>query len=243
MSLLTSAVSSLERSADALPAEWRDATLAATRAEIAAELETDRAYDGLAKRMLTLAHQRAQAADVRGVQRLLDDIQSTDETLGRKRPDAVAALVDSVQAELDSARRLRLEQDRWRLRLSDFRRYTSAINASLIRLNGIKQQLEDIRALAGSGPDAIAVILRDSSYALNNFSSVTPPDEFRPAHALLLSAAQLAASAARTRREAALTGDMARAWDASSAAAGSLMLTERARSDIRALLRLPQLPQ
>ena len=39
-----------------------------------------------------------------------------------------------------------------------------------------------------------------------------------------VSAAQLADSAARIRREAALTGDMARAWDASSAAAGALML-------------------
>jgi hypothetical protein len=217
--------------------------LASTKAELAAELETDRAYDGVSKRMLALAHQRARAADVRGVQRLLEDIQSTDETLGRKRPDVVAALVDSVEAELDAARRLRLEQDRWRLRLADFRRYTSAINTSLIRLNGIKPQLEDIKALAGSAPDAIAVIIRDSSYALNAFTAVTPPDEFRAAHALLLSAAQLAATSARTRREAALTGDMARAWDASSAAAGALMLTERARSDIRAILRLPQLPQ
>ena len=40
-----------------------------------------------------------------------------------------------------------------------------------------------------------------------------------------LSAAQLADSAATIRREAALTGDMARAWNASSAAAGALMLS------------------
>ena len=44
-------------------------------------------------------------------------------------------------------------------------------------------------------------------------------DEFRSAHALLVSGVQLAGSAARIRLDAALSGDIARAWDASSAAA------------------------
>jgi hypothetical protein len=56
-----------------------------------------------------------------------------------------------------------------------------------------------------------------------------------------VSAAQLADNAARIRREAILSGDLARAWDASSAAAGALMLGERSRSDIQALLRRPEL--
>lgn len=42
--------------------------------------------------------------------------------------------------------------------------------------------------------------------------------------------------------EATLAGDMTRAWDASSAAAGAIMLGAKARSDIQALLRRPQLP-
>jgi hypothetical protein len=44
------------------------------------------------------------------------------------------------------------------------------------------------------------------------------------------------------RRDAALANDMNRAWNASSAAAGALMLGTRAREDILALLRSPQLP-
>ncbi len=38
-----------------------------------------------------------------------------------------------------------------------------------------------------------------------------------------------------------MAADMTRAWDASSAAAGALMLGTKARTDIQALLRLPQL--
>src|SRR5262249_52978870 len=122
-----------------------------------------------------------------------------------------------------------------------FRKYNPAISAPLMQLTGLQQPLEDIKALAGSPPDALALILREAAAAVKALSSVTPPDELRAAHNLLLSAAQLADSAARTRREAALPGNMGRAWDASSAAAGALMLTERARTDIRELLRLPQL--
>ena len=43
------------------------------------------------------------------------------------------------------------------------------------------------------------------------------------------------------RRQAALSGDIARAWDASSAAAGALMLSARAKSEIQSLLRPPEL--
>ena len=52
---------------------------------------------------------------------------------------------------------------------------------------------------------------------------------------------QLAGNAGQIRREATLAEDIARAWDASSAAAGALMLGARARTDMQSLLRPPQL--
>jgi hypothetical protein len=78
---------------------------------------------------------------------------------------------------------------------------------------------------------------------MNTLAAIVPPDELRAVHALFVSAAQLADSASRIRREAALTGDMQRAWDASAAAAGALMLEARARTEFRSRLRLPQLAQ
>ena len=56
-------------------------------------------------------------------------------------------------------------------------------------------------------------------------STIEPPSELRDVHDLFVSAVQLADNAARIRREAAINGNMARAWDASSAAAGALMLS------------------
>ncbi len=56
----------------------------------------------------------------------------------------------------------------------------------------------------------------------------------------MLSAVELAANAATIRREAALSGSIARAWDASSTAAGSLMLATRAKIEMQSALRPPR---
>jgi hypothetical protein len=242
-SLLTVAIVALERDARALPAEFVAATRAAAQAMLERELEIDRTYQSLTSRMMARAQVRAAAADVRGIERLIKDIRAADVELGSARPDSVAGLIAAVEERLDAARRLRLERDRWALRQADFRAYRSSINLSLLRLTRIRQALEDIKSLAGSGPDALASVERVALQILRAVSAIAPPEEFKAAHALIGSAAQLAESAARIRREAVLTSSMARAWDASSAAAGALMLAARAQSDIQSMLRLPRLSQ
>jgi hypothetical protein len=101
--------------------------------------------------------------------------------------------------------------------------------------------LEDIKALAGSTTASLLGVQRDAAQIVSHANAIVPPDELKSAHALLVSAAQLASNAARIRWEATLAGNLARAWDASSAAAGALMLGARARTDIQALLRPPPL--
>lgn len=241
MSLLSVAMFALERDRDKLPTDWVISTHESARLTLTRELELETAYSALTARMLKVAAERARSADVRGVQRVLADIQSTDAALGSQRPDAVNALVAAVEEQLDGARRLRLTRDRWALRLPDFRKYRAAIASPLDNLVRLRSPLEDIKALAGSSPDALGSIQRTAAQVLKAASAIEPPDELRDAHAVLVSAAQLADTAARVRREAALTGEMTRAWDASSAAAGALMLADRARTEIRSTLRLPQL--
>jgi hypothetical protein len=52
---------------------------------------------------------------------------------------------------------------------------------------------------------------------------------------------QLAGNAGQIRLEAARAEDMTRAWNASSAAAGALMIGARARADLLDLMRPPKL--
>jgi hypothetical protein len=108
VSLMVVALAAIERDAAMLPGDWRTEVTRKTRASITMELEADRAYQSLTRRMLGLAAARARAADVRGIERLVADIHERDRVLGAKRPDAVVALLNSVEVELDAARNLRL---------------------------------------------------------------------------------------------------------------------------------------
>ena len=243
VSLMTVALAIVERDADVLPSDWRTEIRKSTKATIAGELATDRQYQTLTARVLGLSDSRARNADVRGLQRLLTEIQERDETLGSRRPEAVNALIQTVEAKLDAARELRLARDRWALRQEDFDKYRLSVETPIERFNRLKPALEDIKALAGSSPWTLGAIQRGTTQVLKNMSEIMPPEEFQAAHALLVSAVQMADSAAKIRREAALTGSMPRAWDASAAAAGALMLGSNARTEIQSLLRLPQLPR
>jgi hypothetical protein len=69
---------------------------------------------------------------------------------------------------------------------------------------------------------------------------VSVPDDLKPGHALLTSAVNLAETAVRTRRQATLSGELSLAWDASSAAAGSMTLLSRAQESMEAATRYPQ---
>ncbi len=240
-SLLTVAVGAIDRHAAELPAEWAAAARRSASEALAAELAIDRSYQLLSRQMLTLAAARARAADVRGVQVVLSQIAARDTALGALRPDMVNALYATIEDQLDAARRLRLDRDRWALRLPELRQYRSAMTDSLQRLADMIPALEDIKALSGSGPDEIGSILKWTGDILKAASTVVPPEELRQAHDLLVSAAQLAENAAKVRRQAALTGSMDRAWNASSAAAGALMLSARARSELLAVFQIPQL--
>jgi hypothetical protein len=240
-SLLASALAAFDRDAAALPETWAREMRAATRAQFDAEVRVDRSYTALTQTMMGLAQTHAKAANVKGVQTVLDRIRERDARLGGRRPDTVLALVRSVEVSLDAARQLRLERDRWSMRAPAFRRYRQEMATPFELFSRLKPSLEDIRALSGSTGATLAAIERLVAELVNAAGMIEPPSELAAAHALLVSAAQLADNAARIRREATLDGNIARAWDASSAAAGALLLGARARSEMQAVFRIPQL--
>jgi hypothetical protein len=234
----------LDRNPDGASPEWVAAMRAETAASLALERQIDRSYRDLSTRTLARLQRRARMADIRGLERLIDSVRTSDASLGTKRPETVDGLLAAIREKLDRARQLRLARDRWALRAPDYQRYWAAITSPVdlfALLARIGPALEDIKALAGSTPSTLAVVRRVVGQVLTRAVAIAPPDEFAAAHALLVSAAHMADTAAQIRREATLSTDMSRAWDASAAAAGALMLAARARSEIQSLLRPPPL--
>jgi hypothetical protein len=240
-SLLTTVLVTVDRQKDALPAAWVASTRANVETAIRTELNIDRSYQLLTTRIVRIANSRAKLADVVGLEWLRQYVLKRDQVLGARRPDAVTSLVAVIEEKLDAARRLQLARDRWALRLPVLQEYKAAIREPIDLFGQLVLPLGAIKSLAGSSPLTLATIEHTCERIAKLASAVAPPDELAAAHALLISAVQLGRNAAQIRREAAIAGDMTRAWDASSAAAGSLMLGAKARADIQSLVSRPQL--
>jgi hypothetical protein len=240
-SLLATVMAGIDRARPLLPVEWAATTRYEAEMAMRAEQRVDQSYRALTNTLLAQANQRARMADVRGLERLLRSIPQRDAGLGSKRPDAVAGIVAAIEERLDAARRLQLERDRWALRAPSFEHYRADVAAPLNLFTQLQPALENIKALSGSTPGALRFVERTAANILKLAKDIVPPTELVAAHALFVSAVQLSANAAQIRREAALAGDMSRAWNASSAAAGALMLAGRARTDMQAIVRPPQL--
>jgi len=240
--LLASAIERLDAEANALPGDWAATTRAAAHASLASEVALDASYQSVVDNYAPRAYEAARRADVPGIEWILARVRQRDAALGRKRPGVIQALIAEVTAQLDAARRLRLARDRWTLRLPAYRDYSSRMKLPLSLFTEITRPLEDIKSLAGGAPNRLATVEQKVEQFVQLALGIAPPEELASTHALLVSAANLAENAARLRREAILTGDLDRAWDASSAAAGALMLGERAQDELRAALSRPQLP-
>jgi hypothetical protein len=241
MTLLRSALSTIEEQQKTLPRSWVRQTRASVQKMLDAEVEAERRYAELSRATVSKAMSAAAKGDVRGVEQVVSKLQVQDRALGQKRPDQVAGLLAMLQERLDAARRLRLMRDQWARKVDGIRAYRSAIAAPIDRLVKLRSALDDVKALAGPDIDALPDLAQRFERIARQLVGILPPADMESAHATLRSAAELGQQAMRTRERAAMKADVAAAWDASSAAAGSIMMLAQARRQIEDLSRPPEL--
>ncbi|OFW01780.1 MAG: hypothetical protein A3I61_05755 [Acidobacteria bacterium RIFCSPLOWO2_02_FULL_68_18] len=206
------------------------------------EQTIDARYAALSRRVMTEATRHAARARITDVQRVLDRIPREDARLGGGRPDVVQALQFSVRTQLDAARQLRLLRDRWMIRRALYNDYQRTVGAQLLRLVKAQPALEAIRRLDGPPPELLLTLQARLRGGADRLEGVRPPVDLRGVHDLLLGAWRFAENAVAGRYQAARAGDVGAAWEASSAAAGALLLLSRAQADLRTLLEPPRLP-
>jgi hypothetical protein len=240
-----SLLEAIARTLGQLDGKMSSASFRRLSSAVDARLEEDRATDAsytkLMRQVTGRARRAAAAADVRGVERALAMVGDRDRRLGRRRPDRIAAILATIQHDLDAARRLRLARDQWAVKAVTFRSYRRAVRAPLEQLSLMARGLDDIKRLAGPAAPALSTLTARATAAVRGLGIVVPPTDLAPVHSLMISAAQLASQAVAVRRDAVASGMMERAWQASSAAAGSLMLLERARAELDRALTPPVL--
>ena len=244
VALLESIVSGLERPDDetagkADSTSWAATLHARASAALTLELKTDKSYRDLVARTINAADVRARRADVSGIEKLVKAVLKADDRLGRRRPQMTASLLATLDGRLDSARRLRLARDAWAIRRDGLVSYQRKIRPAIDRLRRSSSGLEQIRQLSGPSPDALNPLAARLTDGWRELKTVRPPAEAEAVHSLLVSALQLAIRAASSRRQAIAGTDMNTAWEASAAAAGALLMFERAQEDLRKLTTPP----
>jgi hypothetical protein len=153
----------------------------------------------------------------------------------------VQALRAQLEAQLESARHLRLLIDQWTVRRALYRQYERTIASQVLQLVNVEPSLEAIRKLEGPAPDRLVSLRSKLSGGAERLQRLTIPDVLRSTHELIISSWRFAEQAVNTRFAAIASGNVSTAWEASSAAAGALMMLSRAQQEIRKLVEPPRL--
>lgn len=218
---------------------WRDEV----EGRIKREVTIDAAYANLSKRLMNTTTRAAAAANIPAVEKALEELRRQDDKLGRSRPEAVQALRTSIQAQLEAARRLRLRRDQWVVRRGLYNDYERSVGSHLRLMAQVQPSLEAIRRLDGPSPATLRSLQERLGGGADQLVRIATgvPQDLREAHDLLINAWRFAERAVRARTEAVSSGNLATAWEASSAAAGALLTFGRAQQDISELLEPPTL--
>jgi hypothetical protein len=137
------------------------------------------------------------------------------------RPDVVANVRAAVSADLDAARLLRLRRDQWILRQALYQDYQRSVGSQLLGLVKAQPQLEAIRRLDGPPLDTLQSLMSRLSGGAERLQRLAIAEDLRPTHSMLVGAWRFAENAANGRADAVSSGNVARAWEASSAAAAN----------------------
>jgi hypothetical protein len=217
------------------------ATRASIETRIRADMEIDRKYAKLAQELTRRASREAARARISGVEKAMNRLAREDAKLGKRRPEMIDSLRASIEASLSDARRLRLLRDQWVLRQAIYREYQRTVGSRLLSLVKSQPQLEAIRRLDGPPLGTLQSLQSRLSGGAEQLERIPVSEDLRGTHNMLVGAWRFAENAANGRVDAVSSGNVARAWEASSAAAGALMLLSQVQQGIQDLLELPRL--
>lgn len=239
MTLFQSVLRLLDRAAGLLPDEWARRMRRSVTGDLEQEQELERAYASLRQRTLEAANRILKRGDRSGFERLRAQLREEGSRLGSQRAGEVAALLATIDVQGETVLQANDSRKEWEQRERGYRRYRRSMNGSFDVFRDLTASLEQVRTLAGPPLRNIAPIERRLSAAAVKIGKVTPPPDLATGHALIRSAWELAATALRLRAESVARNSIDVAQRASSAAAGALLLYQRARADLTTAMAPP----
>lgn len=239
ISLLQTVMRLIDRAIGLMPAEWAARMRGSAGGDLERERRVEKAYDDLRHNTLAEAAKLAARGKMSDLERLRQRVKDEDRRLGGHRAGDVAALLATIDLQTASTIAQRDTRKEWERRAPLFRRYRRSTNGAFKTFGDALPALEQIKTMSGPPVNMIASMTKRLASAGRGFRKVVAPHELAPAHALIASAWELADSAFRLRLEAVSANSVDVAQRASSAAAGALMLYQRARADQLTIMEPP----
>ncbi len=239
VTLLQSVLGLLDRAVGLLPDEWARRVRHSVTGDLEGERQIERAYAALRQRTLEDAIKIALKGEHHKFEPLRDRVMAEDRRLGGHRAGEVAALLATIDAQADAAKQSRAARKDWERREQGYRRYRRSMNGAFKVFRDATVSLDQVRTLSGPPLHTLPPLRRRMAEAAVRIGKVTPPSDLANPHALIRSAWELAESALALRAESVSLNSADLAQRASSAAAGGVMLYERARADLAAAMAPP----
>jgi hypothetical protein len=114
----------------------------------------------------------------------------------------------------------------------DVERYRTQIGSVLRRLRMQQPLLESMESLEEQVPARMQTAMEEFENLRQELSAVKPPESLRTQHDLLMQTTRLGTTAARLRYESTKSSDRAVVRNAASAAAGAILMLDRACADL-----------
>jgi hypothetical protein len=209
--------------------------------ELRAEQTATESYVALADEVRKQADAARRRGDVSGVESAIAVLHVRDRELGSRRPERVTVVATELDGMLAAARAHRRALERYaqvRRLLLEYERTMRPTMSGFDGLLPILKAVEEQRFTAYERLEAAGARLRAFQ---GTTRAVTPPEDLADVHATLLSALQMAEHAVARRRLAVSTGNETFTREASSAAAGAIMLAGLAREQLVARLYPPKI--
>jgi len=229
----------IDRAIGLMPAEWAARMRGTAASELERERRVEKSYDDLRTHALQEAARLAARGKMSDLERLRDHVKEEDRRLGGQRAGDVAALLATIDLQTSAAIASRETRKQWQRRAPVFRKYRRSTNTAFKVFGESLGALEQIKTMSGPAVSTIAAMTKRLGAASKSFRKVVAPEELASGHALISSAWQLADNAFRLRLEAVSANSIDVAQRASSAAAGALMLYQRARADQLTVMEPP----
>ena len=222
-----------------------DPEVADLRASVNRELATERTATAAYESMVTAVRAQADAArkkgDSAGIEAAIATLAARDQEMGARRAPLVTALATELNAMLEATRTYRARLDRYARVRGALLAYERQVRPMMSGFDGMLPIFTALRDTRYTSYERLEWTGSRLTVFQTGLAGVEPPEDLVDVHASLVSAMQMAEHAVTRRKRGISTGNSTYDTEASSAAAGALMLAQLAREQLVVRLYPPKI--